>query len=161
MVSSAAETVEIPRVGAEVDYARIATSTGFAALRRRFLRFVVPMTATYLLWYLLFVLLAMYAPGFMAIKVVGHLTVGLVMGGLQFLSTFALAVWYVRYAGATLDPAAAAVREEVRAGLPEEGARSERPGPFPPSPASGAGHRMWEPSVGRSPNRDRLPEGGA
>ncbi len=140
MVSSAAETVEIPRVGAEVDYARIATSTGFAALRRRFLRFVVPMTAAYLLWYLLFVLLAMYAPEFMAIKVVGHLTVGLVMGGLQFLSTFALAVWYVRYAGTTLDPAAAAVREEVREGLLEEEARAgvPAPGPFPPSPGSGA-----------------------
>lgn len=100
-------------MGPGVNYAQIATSTDFAALRRRFLRFVVPMTATYLAWYLLFVLLAMYAPGIMAIKVAGDLTFGLVMGGLQFLSTFGLAAWYVRFATDTLDPAAAAIRDRL------------------------------------------------
>lgn len=143
-MSRVAETVEIPKVDDGIDYARITASADFRALRRRFLRFVVPMTVTYLLWYLLFVLVAMYAPGFMAIKVAGDLTVGLVMGGLQFLSTFALAGWYVRYANTTLDPAAAAIREAVGAGRlggrpPAEAARPDRAA-APPPPERRDGH---------------------
>ena len=115
-VSRSARTAEIPAVDPGVDYTRIATSRDFVALRRRFLRFVVPMTVAYLLWYLLFVLLAMYAPGIMAIKVAGDVTFGLVMGALQFLSTFGLAAWYVRFATNTMDPAAAAIRDRLSGG---------------------------------------------
>ena len=147
-MSRVAETVEIPAVDPNADYyARIATSTDFTALRRRFLRFVVPMTATYMGWYLLFVLLAMYAPGVMAIKVAGDLTFGLVMGGLQFLSTFALAAWYVRFANPTLVPAAAASRDGGAGGRLEGRRQAGRP-------------RLWEPpDPGVSPIRDRVDGG--
>ena len=48
------------------------------------------MTGLFLAWYLLYVLLANYAPSFMAIKVVGNINVGLVFGLLQFVSTFVI-----------------------------------------------------------------------
>lgn len=151
-MSRVAETVEIPAVGEGVDYSRIAAGSDFRALRRKFLGFVVPMTVTYIAWYLLFVLIAMYAPGIMAVKVAGDLTVGLVMGGLQFLSTFALATWYVRFANNTLDPAAAAIRESAAA------ERSLEPQPVG-GPRPG-GHRLGElRDTGVTPNRERVSGG--
>lgn len=161
MSSTVAETVEIPAVDTEVDYARIAASAEFKSLRRRFLGFVVPMTVTYVVWYLLFVLLAMYAPAVMAIKVAGDLTFGLVMGALQFLSTFGLAAWYVRFANKTMDPAASAIRDAVGAGRLGASRPTGEPTPGPdagPPPAERpGGHWRWEPSPDVvAPTRDRL-----
>ena len=48
------------------------------------------MSAAFLIWYLLYVLLASYAPGFMSIKVLGNINVGLIFGLLQFVSTFVI-----------------------------------------------------------------------
>ena len=64
---------------------------------------------------LLYVLLASYAPGFMAIKVLGNINVGLIFGLLQFVSTFAITTIYVSYANRHLDPAAARLRERIEA----------------------------------------------
>jgi uncharacterized membrane protein (DUF485 family) len=55
----------------------VQASTEFVELRRRFRRFVFPMTALFLAWYFLYVLLAAYAPGFMSTKVFGNINVGL------------------------------------------------------------------------------------
>ena len=38
---------------------------------------------------------------------------GLVLGLLQFVSTFAITTWYVRFAGRRIDPAAADIRERI------------------------------------------------
>jgi uncharacterized membrane protein (DUF485 family) len=59
------------------------------------------------------VLLASYAPGFMAIKVFGNINVGLIIGLLQFVSTFAITTIYVRYADKHLDPAAEKIRQQI------------------------------------------------
>ena len=64
----------------------------FADLRRRFRSFVFPMTALFLVWYFLYVLLAAYAPDFMANKVFGNINVGLLLGLGQFVSTFAITI---------------------------------------------------------------------
>ena len=63
-------------------------SDEFQALKRRFRRFVFPMTAFFLAWYFLYVLLADYAHDFMSTKVWGNITVGLLLGLGQFVSTF-------------------------------------------------------------------------
>lgn len=105
-----------PRPGEDPDFARIAQSPAFVALRRRVLRFVLPMAAAFVIWYAVYVGLALYAPKFMAIKVAGDFTVGFVLGVLQFLSTFGLTALYVRYAGTRVDPAAAELRRAVEAG---------------------------------------------
>ena len=76
------------------------------------------MTALFLLWYLAYVLLADYAHGFMSTKLFGNITVGLVFGLLQFVSTFVITGLYVRYANRKLDPAADAIRAEIEGEQP-------------------------------------------
>jgi uncharacterized membrane protein (DUF485 family) len=88
-------------------------SAEFQQLRARLRRFVFPMTAVFLLWYLLFVLAADYAHGFMSTKLVGNITVGLIFGLLQFVSTFVITGLYVRYANRRLDPIAEKIREDL------------------------------------------------
>jgi uncharacterized membrane protein (DUF485 family) len=71
------------------------------------------MTALFLLWYLLYVLLADYAHGFMSTKVAGNITVGLIFGLLQFVSTFVITGVYVWYANRKLDPLAEKIRGDI------------------------------------------------
>ncbi|MEU9129767.1 DUF485 domain-containing protein [Kitasatospora sp. NPDC048540] len=85
-------------------------SAEFRQLRRSFRGFAFPVTAGFILWYLLYVLLSCYAPDFMGIRLFGHVNTALALGLLQFVSTFAIAAWYARYAGARLDPTAAGIR---------------------------------------------------
>lgn len=107
-------TTQHPRAGDPSDaWSQIHHSPEFVELRRRLRSFVFPMTAAFLSWYLLYVLLATYARGFMGTKLVGNLTVGLLFGLLQFASTFLITWWYVRYANARLDPLAASIRESA------------------------------------------------
>lgn len=98
----------------------IEESAEFIALRRSFRGFVFPVTAGFLAWYLLYVLLSSYAPAFMGIKVFGHINMALLLGLLQFASTFAIAAWYARYANRRLDPPATAIRERVTVINPRE-----------------------------------------
>lgn len=98
---------------AQADWEKIQASPEFAGLRRRLRLFVFPMTALFLIWYLLYVLLADYAGGFMGTKLFGNITVGLVFGLLQFVSTFVITGLYVRYANRKLDPAADEIRAEI------------------------------------------------
>ena len=94
-------------------YEQMQATPEFVDLRRRLRRFVFPMSAAFLIWYLLYVLLASYAPAFMAVKLVGNINVGLVIGLLQFVSTFVITTVYVRYANRHLDPAAQKLREQI------------------------------------------------
>jgi len=94
-------------------YEQVQATPEFADLRRRLRRFVFPMSAAFLIWYLVYVLLASYAPGFMSIKVLGNINVGLIIGLLQFVSTFVITTVYVRYANRHLDPAAEQLRERI------------------------------------------------
>jgi uncharacterized membrane protein (DUF485 family) len=65
---------------------------------------------------MLYVVLASYAPAFMAIKVAGNINIGLVFGLLQFVSTFAITMVYVRYANKHIDPAAERLRDRIEGG---------------------------------------------
>jgi uncharacterized membrane protein (DUF485 family) len=94
-------------------YEQVQASPEFADLRSRLRRFVFPMSVLFLAWYLLYVVLASYAPGFMAIKVFGNINIGLIIGLLQFVSTFAITTIYVRYANKHLDPAAEKIRQQI------------------------------------------------
>lgn len=106
-------TTEIQTGGPEPDWSQAYDSPEFQRLRTRFRRFVFPMTALFLLWYALYVLLADYAHGFMSHKVAGNITVGLIFGLGQFLSTFVITGLYVWYADRKLDPMAEAMRAEL------------------------------------------------
>jgi uncharacterized membrane protein (DUF485 family) len=84
-------------------------SPDFIDLRRRFRRFVFPMTAFFLVWYFLYVLLSVYARDFMGSKVVGNISWGLILGLGQFVTTFAITMYYARWADREFDTRAEAL----------------------------------------------------
>ena len=87
----------------------------FQSLKRALRRFVFPATIAFLAWYLLYVLMSGYARGFMSTKLLGNINVAYVFGILQFVSTFAIAYVYAKYAAKHLDPTADAIRERLEA----------------------------------------------
>ncbi|WP_307868909.1 DUF485 domain-containing protein [Umezawaea beigongshangensis] len=100
------------------DFPAIQQTEEFKLLRRRVVRFVFPMTALFLVWYMTYVLLSAYAKDFMSQRVFGVVNVGLVLGLLQFVSTVLIMLGYSRYAARALDPQVDVVRE--LAGADEE-----------------------------------------
>lgn len=95
-------------------YQEVQRSPEFAALRSRWRRFIFTMSAVFLVWFLAYVLLAAYAKSFMNTTLGDtNITVGLIFGLLQFISTFAIATIYVRYAEKNLDPEADRLRLKV------------------------------------------------
>lgn len=102
-----------PQSAAET-YARVQASPDFVGLRRRWRGFIFPVSGLFLVWFLAYVLLSAYAPGIVNYRLGGsNITVGLLFGLLQFVSTFAIATIYSRYADKELDPDAARLRAEV------------------------------------------------
>ncbi|MFE3546907.1 DUF485 domain-containing protein [Nocardia sp. NPDC059177] len=114
------DTEEAPdrRTPSADEWLEVQASPQFQDLRNRLRRFVFPMTALFLIWYLSYVVLGAYAHDFMATKVFGNINVGLLLGLGQFVSTFLITGLYVRFANRELDPRAAAIRESL------EGARA-------------------------------------
>ncbi|AUI52142.1 DUF485 domain-containing protein [Arthrobacter crystallopoietes] len=98
---------------AAVDFEKVQQEPKFQELRRRHRSFVFPMAIAFLLWYFAYVLLADYAHDFMSTKVIGNINIGLILGLLQFVSTFAITMWYVSFANKKLDPIAAEMRSEL------------------------------------------------
>lgn len=87
------------------DYTAIHESAEFHRLQRRVKWFIFPMTAFFLVWYFTYVLVASYAPDFMAEPVFGAINVGLLMGVAQFATTVIITTAYARFAAKRIDPA--------------------------------------------------------
>jgi uncharacterized membrane protein (DUF485 family) len=104
---------QTPDAAASVDFEEVQSTERFKELRKRHRSFVFPMAIAFLLWYFAYVLLADYAVEFMSTKVWGNINIGLIMGLLQFVSTFAITGWYVSYSNRKLDPIAAEIRHEI------------------------------------------------
>ncbi len=96
-----------------IDYVEIEESPAFRRLKREQRRFVFPLAIAFLVWYFAYVLLSSFAPDFMAQRVWGDITVGLLLGLGQFVSTFAITMGYVAYANRRLDPQAGAIRDDL------------------------------------------------
>ncbi|WP_028047945.1 DUF485 domain-containing protein [Cellulomonas sp. URHE0023] len=105
----------------QTDYERVQDSAEFQALKRRFRRFVFPMTAFFLAWYFLYVLLADYAHDFMSQKLWGNITVGLLFGLGQFVSTFAITMIYAHWANTRQDRVAERLRRHIEEGASLDG----------------------------------------
>ena len=88
-------------------------SPEFAELRNKFRRFVFPLTALFLAWYFLYVFLSVWAKDFMGTRVLGNITWGLILGLLQFVSTFAITMYYARWADREFDPRAEALAQKM------------------------------------------------
>lgn len=101
------------KASSNIDYLAVADSPEFRELKRRHRRFTFPLAVVFLAWYFTFVLLAAFAPEFMGRILFGQITIGLVLGLLQFVTTFAITMWYVSFANRKLDPLAASMRAEL------------------------------------------------
>ena len=99
-----------------LDYLAEERTPQFLELKRKHRSFVFPLSVAFLVWYFAYVLLSSFAPDFMAQKVWGLVTLGLLLGLGQFVTTFAITMWYVRFADKRLDPLADELRHEVERG---------------------------------------------
>jgi uncharacterized membrane protein (DUF485 family) len=99
--------------GGGVDYITVEESPRFRELKKRQRSFIFPLAVAFLVWYFVYVLLSSFAPAFMAQPVFGAVTVGLLFGLGQFVTTFAITMGYVAYANRRLDPIAEELRDEL------------------------------------------------
>ena len=114
--SAGGTTASPPPRGSASGYEAVRASRDFWTLRRRFGSFVVPACVLFITWYFLFVIIAVFAPGFMRISVFGEVNVGLCFGVAQFISTFAITLSYRRWAQRRLDPLSDRMRHRLEAG---------------------------------------------
>ena len=105
-----------PRRGNASGYEAVWASRDFWTIKRRFGSFVGPVCALFIVWYFLFVIIAVFAPGFMRLSVIGDLNVGLCFAILQFVSTFAIAASYRFWARRRLDPLSDRLRHRLEGG---------------------------------------------
>lgn len=104
---------EAPDIVGEDPNVAMQNSPEFVELRRKFRRFVFPLTALFLAWYFLYVLLSVFAKEFMGTRIFGNITWGLTLGLLQFVTTFAITMYYARWADRVFDPAAEALAQKM------------------------------------------------
>ncbi|GAA1569770.1 DUF485 domain-containing protein [Leucobacter aridicollis] len=95
-----------------IDYEEFQASPEFQDLKRTLRRFVFPLTAAFLAWFLAYVLLGAFAHDFMAQPLLG-MNVGLWLGLLQFVTTFGITTAYVMFANRRIDPRTEALRAEL------------------------------------------------
>jgi uncharacterized membrane protein (DUF485 family) len=89
-----------------IDWEAIERSPEFRELIVARRRFVLPATIFFLAWYIGFILLAGYAPDFMAESVYQGLTVGYCLALTQFVMVGVLGIMYLRRAERVYDPLA-------------------------------------------------------
>ena len=97
----------------DVDYRAVQESPEFQTLRRTHRNFVFPVLGACLAWYIAYVLLAGYAHDFMSTPVFGSVNVAILLGLAQVVTTFAVTMWYVRFANKRLDPLSEQIRDEI------------------------------------------------
>jgi uncharacterized membrane protein (DUF485 family) len=95
-------------------YLAVQRSEPFQRVRRRYRRFVLPVSAAFLTWYLAYVVAATTAPGLMARPVAGVFNVAMAAGLAQFASTFLLTWAYARHARLRRDELALELRWETQ-----------------------------------------------
>ena len=99
-----------------VDFLAEEENPEFKALKRKRFSVVIPLSIAFLAWYFLYVILSTYAHDFMSTKVVGEINVCLVLGLLQFVTTFAITMFYVSFANKKLDPVSGALKAQLEKG---------------------------------------------
>jgi uncharacterized membrane protein (DUF485 family) len=110
-----------------IDWEAIERSPEFRELLAARRRFVLPATIFFLAWYIGFILLAGYAPDFMAGSVYEGLTVGYCLALTQFVMVGTLGLMYLRRAERVYDPLADKVVQRALAAPRAAGASSDPP----------------------------------
>ncbi|WP_394279355.1 DUF485 domain-containing protein [Microbacterium sp.] len=99
--------------GGAIDYVAVEESPRFVELKKKHRSVVFPLAVLFLVWYFVYVLLSSFAVDFMAQPVFGNITVGLLMGLGQFVTTFAITMGYVAFANRSLDPISSEIRTDL------------------------------------------------
>ncbi|HEX8889618.1 MAG TPA: DUF485 domain-containing protein [Pyrinomonadaceae bacterium] len=81
-----------------VDWNRVAASSGFQALIKAKMKFIIPATIFFLIYFFALPLLVGYAPDLMNRKVIGSINVAYLFALSQFFMAWAVALLYVRAA---------------------------------------------------------------
>ena len=104
-------STETPEKGHHrIDYPAFEENPTYKQLKKRQRSFVWPVLVAAMAWYITYVILATYASAWMKTLVFGNISVGLLFGLGQFVTTFAITQWYVSYANKKLDPLASELR---------------------------------------------------
>lgn len=82
-----------------VNWRRVAATDEFRALIAAKMKFIVPATIFFLVYYFALPLLVGYAPRLMETKIVGVVNVAYLFALSQFFMAWILAAWYLRAAG--------------------------------------------------------------
>lgn len=88
-------------------------SAEFQELRRKRRGFTFPVTIAALVWFALYVVFAMFAPDVYATAVWGNINLGVVLGLLQFVTTFIITYVYVKFADRELEPRTEDIRNRL------------------------------------------------
>lgn len=98
------------------EYRYVQNSAQFGELRSTFRSFAIPMTVAGLVWYIAFVLAATFMPDLMATPVAGNINLGIILGVLQFVTTFAITWIYISFANKKLEPLQSDLRDAMESG---------------------------------------------
>ena len=94
-------------------WAETQASPEFQDLKRKFRGFAFPLTVAFLAWYFLYVILTAFAREWIATPVIGNVNIALILGLLQFASTFLIMWLYERHSSKNLDAASEKIRDQV------------------------------------------------
>ncbi|MDU0478131.1 DUF485 domain-containing protein [Staphylococcus chromogenes] len=112
-MSTASQVQLTRREPTAAEFRAMQESAQFQELRKTFRSFTFPMSIVFFVWFLCYVLLATYQPNLMAMKVFGNVNLGIIMGLLQFVTTFLITWIYIKFANKNIEPRAAAIREAM------------------------------------------------
>ncbi|MCQ9367564.1 DUF485 domain-containing protein [Brevibacterium sp. 50QC2O2] len=124
MTDETSQASPAPQTGpgsGQIDFIAVDRSPEFGRLRRTYRSIAFPLTALFMVWYLVYVLLGAYAHDFMAKPVFGLTNMGIVLGLGQFVTTFVITIVYVQLSKRRIEPQAHALRNELEARVPTEG----------------------------------------
>lgn len=101
---------------AAAEYRYVQGTEEFSKLRSTFRSFTMPLTVAGLVWYIGYVLVATYAGDFFGNSVPVFGNVGILLGVLQFVTTFLITWLYIGFANKKLEPMQAAIRDDMESG---------------------------------------------
>jgi uncharacterized membrane protein (DUF485 family) len=110
-----AETSTDPAVNpAATVYQRVHGSAEFKRVRRHYRNFAFPAVVGVMVWYMLYAVLSVTAPGFMGVRLFGEINVAFAFTVLELVTTIVISHLYSRHAAAKRDDAALRLRWQAQ-----------------------------------------------